>query len=628
MGNNTTSQRVSIVQNSRNDFGSRNDTDSGSDDNSPTDKSTFSFKDIEPRLSIARRSSSFLSPINIKRKTIVDKVSSSIVSAGPKLAWNYTSNGDDWIFKECNGYLKQSPINIVTSEVVPFNGPPISIKFHNRITHFHIVDNGVTFVTDLTKVSDAIATLSGPDVDGQKNKYELLQFHFHSPAEHTIDSKKYDLELHFVFQYKGEAGDGPSNYLSVMGLIFKVVPEITADMHDGRFIREFKCDNLGLDLTLNFYHLHSIFKESEYYAYKGSLTAVPCLEIVNWYLHKDVFYITEKELEPFNTRWVLNKHFSNGCGNNRHVQPLQDRKIFKMTSPKDERVLPKSHVLKSGEKIPFMGFSVFNEQIIDTHHFQSALKHGFLHIQTGYFNTDEINLGETLKMVIEGGTFKREDLFISAVYEVSDRLEKNVMRTLEDLGVEFFDLILLEKPKERDLDPEFINDTVRRVANCWKTLNEFKTKGITKIIGVSNYDTALLNELLCFAETGPSVNLIDFHPLFQQRDVMNICKKHNIAVMANGFSLPKFRQEIQSKEKKLEQLIEIAKSHNKNVRQILLNWMTTRGVIPVLRPDDFHYLKESFGFTDFELTPEQIETISNLHKEQTKSYLHSALNEI
>lgn len=589
------------------------------------DRSSF-FEEDE----IKRDSELRTSTISQKRQTIVDKVSTSVVSPSTAPTWNYLKNGEDWSFQDSSCYKRQSPIDIQTKDVLPFEGNPLSIKFHNRITHFHMVDNGVTFVTDLTKVSDAIATLSGPDVEGVQNKYELLQFHFHAPAEHKIDSVPYDLELHFVFQFKGEAEKGPKDYLSVLGIIFKVVPEIKPQMPDGRFIKEFKCESLGKDLSLNFFHLHSIFKESEYYAYKGSLTAMPCLEIVNWYVHNTIFYITEEELKPFRERWIENQSFSSGCGNNRVCQPLLNRKVFKMKGPVEERFRPECANLKSGGKIPYLGFTIFNGQNIDTHHIQSAFKHGFLHIQTGHFNNDEISLGESLNQILQSGFIKRNELFISAVYELSQNITKNVNRTLEDLQSDYLDLVILERPKDRELDAENLSNTLERMGKCWRTLEDLVKAGKIKSLGISNFSSNLLKELISFTEIAPVVNEIEFHPFNQQRDVLALCKKHNIIPVAFGHSLPKFKEEIRRKEYegKLDKLVKIATKKNKNVRQLILNWTKSQGVVPLLRPDDYNYLKEAVGFTEFTLNKDEIEEISAFNKKSETEYLRSTTHEI
>lgn len=66
----------------------------------------------------------------------------------------------------------------------------------------------------------------------------------------------------------------------------------------------------------------------EYYTYEGSFTTPPCTEGVKWVVLKDVQPISEAQLSVFTNRWANNQNFANGNGNNREVQPLNDRILF------------------------------------------------------------------------------------------------------------------------------------------------------------------------------------------------------------------------------------------------------------------------------------------------------------
>ncbi|MCH7852325.1 MAG: carbonic anhydrase family protein [Candidatus Marinimicrobia bacterium] len=88
-------------------------------------------------------------------------------------------------FAPCAGGQNQSPIDLTGAVIAPL--PPL--KFHYQPTQLDIVDNGHTIQVDYQPGSYLSA-------DGQD--YDLLQFHFHSPSEHTVDGLPYDMVAHLV----------------------------------------------------------------------------------------------------------------------------------------------------------------------------------------------------------------------------------------------------------------------------------------------------------------------------------------------------------------------------------------------------------------------------------------------
>ena len=69
------------------------------------------------------------------------------------------------------------------------------------------------------KIPEAELDITFPD--GSRSYFEPLQFHFHSPSEHTVEGRNYDLEVHFVHYYKGSNANGQSVLLgAVLGIFF------------------------------------------------------------------------------------------------------------------------------------------------------------------------------------------------------------------------------------------------------------------------------------------------------------------------------------------------------------------------------------------------------------------------
>jgi carbonic anhydrase len=141
-------------------------------------------------------------------------------------------------------------------------------------------------------------------------KYQLKQFHFHTPSEHTIEKKSYPLEIHFV--YKTE--NGKILVVGVMAKLGKANKELdkilnVAPAEEGEKI---------LDKNLNLNNL--IPKDKRYITYSGSLTTPPCTEGVRWIVLKKPISISKQQLEK------LKSVMANP--NNRPVQEINSRWII------------------------------------------------------------------------------------------------------------------------------------------------------------------------------------------------------------------------------------------------------------------------------------------------------------
>jgi len=150
--------------------------------------------------------------------------------------------------------------------------------------------------------------------------YNAIQFHFHSPAEHTFQGKYYPLELHIVHALV----DGPKDYKyknAVIGVFFDDTEDI-----ENPFLKALMPEKPGAELPEKI-NVDDILKSlTKFYHYGGSLTTPPCTECVNWIVMTEVQKCSKKQILAFKNIW---EHETEGCHNNRAIQPLNERKIFK-----------------------------------------------------------------------------------------------------------------------------------------------------------------------------------------------------------------------------------------------------------------------------------------------------------
>ena len=235
---------------------------------------------------------------------------STLLSAGVHGEWSYSGEEDPahWgdlkpEFFMCRDGKNQSPINIVTAKVVHTNSLK-DLGFFYTTGANEAINNGHTIKVDVAKGSYI-------ELDGIK--FELIQFHFHSPSENKIDGRSFPLEAHFVHQSK----DGQLAVVAVMyedgkdnEVLKKVCNTIFSNVHEVH-----KCDLTAKDINM------LLPKNKDYYRFSGSLTTPPCSEGVRWVVLEHYLKISKKQTDKF-VNVMMKGH------NERPVQPINARRIL------------------------------------------------------------------------------------------------------------------------------------------------------------------------------------------------------------------------------------------------------------------------------------------------------------
>ena len=147
----------------------------------------------------------------------------------------------------------------------------------------------------------------------------------------------------------------------------------------------------------------------------------------------------------------------------------------------------------------------------------------------------------------------------------------------------------------------------------WSQMEKCQEEGLTKSIGVSNYNVQSLCNLLSFCKIKPVVDEVEFHPYLYQKNLLNFCNKENIKILsycpvvkgkAGEKNLNIFEEEI---------IKNLAKKYGKTEGQIILNWHMCVGVIPIPGTSNKERFKENLASCDFKLTNEEIEEICKLN---------------
>lgn len=216
--------------------------------------------------------------------------------------WDY-HNHDHWgdleVNRLCAAGQAQSPINIAkVTEVADKTG----LKEHYVAENFDVVNNGHTIAFNVDGKASSYITLDG-------KRFDLLQFHYHVPSEHTVMNSHYPLEIHFVHK----AAD---NALAVIGVL---VNGGDYNAHLNQIITNLP--KYGeTNSRLAHFNIASLMPGNpSVYNYEGSLTTPPCTEEVQWLLKTTPISADGVQLSTLS-------HLYNG--NNRPVQPQGNREVL------------------------------------------------------------------------------------------------------------------------------------------------------------------------------------------------------------------------------------------------------------------------------------------------------------
>ncbi|MFD1714416.1 aldo/keto reductase [Amnibacterium flavum] len=252
--------------------------------------------------------------------------------------------------------------------------------------------------------------------------------------------------------------------------------------------------------------------------------------------------------------------------------------------------------LNDGTEIPQLGFGVFQVAPDKTSRVvESALEAGYRHIDTAAAYRNEEGVGHALKQA----ALPREELFITTKLWNANHKREDALaaidRSLAHLGLDYVDLYLIHWPL-----PMF-DDYVE----AWKALEEIKASGKARSIGVSNFLPEHLQRLFDETDTVPSVNQIEIHPDFQQRELQQFSLQHGIEIEA-------WSPIASGKLSKRDDIQAIADKYGKSVAQVTLRWHLDEGRIIFPKSNDAGRQKENFDILDFELTPDELAVFDDL----------------
>ena len=254
--------------------------------------------------------------------------------------------------------------------------------------------------------------------------------------------------------------------------------------------------------------------------------------------------------------------------------------------------------LNDGVQIPQLGYGVFRVDPADTERAVSeALEIGYRHIDTAAIYGNEEGVGAA----IAASGIPRDELFITTKlwndHHDDDLPDRAIEESLTKLGLDHVDLYLTHWP----------TPAKNNYVHAWEKIVAIRERGLTRSAGVSNHLVEHLDRLVSAVGVTPSVNQIELHPRYQQRDVTAWCAQHGVAVEAWG-PLGQGKYDLAS----LPAIADAATAHDRSPAQVVLRWHLQAGRIVFPKSVHAERLRENFDVFSFELTGPEMDAIDAL----------------
>ena len=262
--------------------------------------------------------------------------------------------------------------------------------------------------------------------------------------------------------------------------------------------------------------------------------------------------------------------------------------------------------LNNGVEMPILGFGVF--QVTDLAECErsvvDAIQTGYRLIDTAQSYKNEEAVGKAIK---QSGVV-REELFITSKLWIQSKGYEGAKRAFENslkkLQLDYLDLYLIHQP-------------YGDVYGEWRAMEELYKEGKVRAIGVSNFQPDRLMDLIVNNEIVPAVNQVETHPFHQQNEAQQFMLANNVQIESWGpFAEGKndlFKNEL---------LQSIGDKYHKSIAQVVLRWLTQRGVVAIPKSVRKERMAENLNSLDFELSAEEMGKIKTLDTNASSFFDH------
>lgn len=262
--------------------------------------------------------------------------------------------------------------------------------------------------------------------------------------------------------------------------------------------------------------------------------------------------------------------------------------------------------LNNGLKMPILGFGVFQIPKEETEKcVLDAIEVGYRLFDTAQSYGNERAVGNAIK----ASGLDCSEFFITTKLWISEqgyeKAKKSIEGSLERLQMEYVDLLLIHQP---------FGDYY----GTYRAMEELYKEGKLKAIGVSNFYSDRLIDLIKFNKVVPMVNQVETHPFHQQVEANKIMKKYGVQIQAWA-PFAEGKNDLFSN----EVLVSIGNKYNKSSAQVTLRYLIQRGISVLPKSIKKERMQQNFDVFDFELSQEDMDAILKLDQPVSSFFDHA-----